>query len=618
MELAHGIRLDTNYYYYWPESWIQDRPGMFTGSGMPMRFADLDGKMIDVYQATTQMTDESGQEYPATIDALLDRAIGPEGYYGAFTVNMHADQSNHAGANAIVASAKARGVPVVSARQMLDWLDGSSFGNMSWSDNKLNFTVNVRTGASGLQAMVPTKSDAGTLTGITRGGSPVEFDKQTIKGVEYAMFPSSAGEYVASYGVDTTAPTITALNAEPGTDGSATISWNTDEPSTSKVEYGTSSSSLTQSANDPALTTSHSVKLAGLEPQTTYYYRVSSTDEANNTATEPASGQPQASFQTPAAGFTDTTTSDFEGGTPGNTYVAQSANGEVILKPEVGAEFSGSSLPTGWSSTPWTGGTSTVANGKLRVDGARANTDAMYNPGRSLEFVATFGAAQFQHVGFGTDFNGAPWAMFSTGGSLPVGLYARTNGASQTSTPIAGVDPSQSHRYRIEWSASNVVFYVDGTQVASHPIAINSQMRPIASDFDNGGGTVTVDWVRMSPYASAGTFTSRVIDSTKSATDWLKLTPIAQTPDGANVAFETRSGNTANAEDGSWSSWEAVGADGTIASPDGRYVQYRANLSTNGPSVSSAVEEVTFTYRLDEEAPGAPSKPDLASLFTPS
>lgn len=55
MELAHGIRLDTNYYYYWPESWIQDRPGIFTGSGMPMRFADLDGKMIDVYQATTQI-----------------------------------------------------------------------------------------------------------------------------------------------------------------------------------------------------------------------------------------------------------------------------------------------------------------------------------------------------------------------------------------------------------------------------------------------------------------------------------------------------------------------------------------------------------------------------------
>ena len=31
--------------------WVQNRPGLFTGSGMPMRFADGDGTLIDVYQA---------------------------------------------------------------------------------------------------------------------------------------------------------------------------------------------------------------------------------------------------------------------------------------------------------------------------------------------------------------------------------------------------------------------------------------------------------------------------------------------------------------------------------------------------------------------------------------
>ena len=59
-ERANGMRLDTTY-YYWPRSWVQDRPGLFTGSGLPMRFADSDGSMIDVYQAATQLTDESGQ-----------------------------------------------------------------------------------------------------------------------------------------------------------------------------------------------------------------------------------------------------------------------------------------------------------------------------------------------------------------------------------------------------------------------------------------------------------------------------------------------------------------------------------------------------------------------------
>ena len=142
VELDHGIRLDTNY-YYWPPGWVQNRPGMFTGSGMPMRFADLDGTMIDVYQAATQMTDESGQTYPFNVDTLLDKALGAEGYYGAFTANMHTDSASHAGSDAIVASAQARGVPVVSARQMLEWLDGrnaSSFESLAWNGNTLSFT----------------------------------------------------------------------------------------------------------------------------------------------------------------------------------------------------------------------------------------------------------------------------------------------------------------------------------------------------------------------------------------------------------------------------------------------------------------------------------------------
>ena len=50
-ELQNGIRLDANY-YYWPASWVQNRPGMFTGSGMPdaiCRYRWI--SIIDVYQA---------------------------------------------------------------------------------------------------------------------------------------------------------------------------------------------------------------------------------------------------------------------------------------------------------------------------------------------------------------------------------------------------------------------------------------------------------------------------------------------------------------------------------------------------------------------------------------
>ena len=201
VQLRHGIRLDTTYYYY-PASWVADRPGFFTGSGIPMRFAALDGWVIDVYQAATQMTDESGQTYPSTVDALLDGALGPKGYYGAFTANMHMDRPASAASDAIVAAARERGVPVVSARQMLDWLDGrdaSSFGSLSWSGNTLRFTISVAPGACGLQAMVPTASAAGRLTAVRRSGTPVAHATEKIKGLEYALFPAVGGNYEASY-----------------------------------------------------------------------------------------------------------------------------------------------------------------------------------------------------------------------------------------------------------------------------------------------------------------------------------------------------------------------------------------------------------------------------------
>jgi phosphodiesterase/alkaline phosphatase D-like protein len=201
VELSNGIRLDTNYYYY-PPSWAGNQPGLMTGSGMPMRFAGLDGSTIDVYQAATQMTDESGQSYPSTINALLDKAVGPEGYYGAFVANMHTDDVPSAGSDAIVAAAQARGVPVVSAQQMLTWLDGrngSAFGAVAWSGNDLTFTVTTAAGANGLQAMIPTVSSKGTLTSVTRNGSPVAVTTETIKGVQYAVFPTTAGAYAVRY-----------------------------------------------------------------------------------------------------------------------------------------------------------------------------------------------------------------------------------------------------------------------------------------------------------------------------------------------------------------------------------------------------------------------------------
>ena len=70
--------MDANYYHF-PGSWIGAKPGFMNGGGFPMRFADIDGTLIDVYQENTNMNDESTQDYPNAIDTLLDNALGSAG-----------------------------------------------------------------------------------------------------------------------------------------------------------------------------------------------------------------------------------------------------------------------------------------------------------------------------------------------------------------------------------------------------------------------------------------------------------------------------------------------------------------------------------------------------------
>jgi hypothetical protein len=202
VELAHGMRLDANYYHF-PGPWIGTKPGFMTGGGFPMRFADVDGTPIDVYQSHTHMNDEATTAYSTFIDALLDNATGPAGFYGAFNVNMHTDNpSPHPGANAIVAAAQARGVPVISAKQLLAWTDGrnaSKFRGLSWAGSALTFETTVAAGANGLQTMLPLQGPSGTLQAVVCGGAPRAFSTQTIKGIQYALFAAETGTCQATY-----------------------------------------------------------------------------------------------------------------------------------------------------------------------------------------------------------------------------------------------------------------------------------------------------------------------------------------------------------------------------------------------------------------------------------
>jgi len=68
-------------------------------------------------------------------------------------------------------------------------------------------------------------------------------------------------------------PVISNVKVSPNPT-TATVTWTTDIPADSQVEYGTTTAYGSKSPLNSTLVTSHSVKLSGLTRLTTYHYRV--------------------------------------------------------------------------------------------------------------------------------------------------------------------------------------------------------------------------------------------------------------------------------------------------------------------------------------------------------
>ncbi len=78
-------------------------------------------------------------------------------------------------------------------------------------------------------------------------------------------------------------PVISAVQASGITNTSATITWTTDTPSSTQVQYGPTASYGSASPLNSSPVTAHSVVLSGLSPNTLYHYRAVSTNDYGTT-----------------------------------------------------------------------------------------------------------------------------------------------------------------------------------------------------------------------------------------------------------------------------------------------------------------------------------------------
>lgn len=102
--------------------------------------------------------------------------------------------------------------------------------------------------------------------------------------------------------------------------------------------------------------------------------------------------------------------------------------------------------------------------------------------------------------------------------------------------------------------------------------------------------------------AKSGTFTSSVLDATNTAT-FGALRVTAETPAGAAIKTEIRTGNTRDVETHGklWSDWTDLS---TIKNaPTARFIQYRLTLTGDGTAASPTVSGVRLAYATQNQAP---------------
>ncbi|MCK5486389.1 MAG: fibronectin type III domain-containing protein [Desulfobacterales bacterium] len=148
-----------------------------------------------------------------------------------------------------------------------------------------------------------TTSHSVTLTNLS-SGTAYKFQIKSMDASGNLATENNSGvgyTFTTLAGGDSTAPIITNVASGTCTDTTATITWTTDENSSSLVDYGTVLGTyLSTGGNYKASVTAHSVTLNGLTAETTYYYRVRSIDANDNQALD-SGGSSGYSFTTTAA-----------------------------------------------------------------------------------------------------------------------------------------------------------------------------------------------------------------------------------------------------------------------------------------------------------------------------
>lgn len=166
---------------------------------------------------------------------------------------------------------------------------------ITWNtDVAANTYVNYSTSVSGGSLVTPLESGdtelstshSITLTGLT-SGTPYYFSVKSTDSSENLATDTNAGNfYTFITSSDSTGPVVSDAASSVTTYSKAVITWATDEQANSQVRYSTiAGGPYTSTVATSSYGEDHYVILTGLAADTTYYYRIVTSDLSGNTTT---------------------------------------------------------------------------------------------------------------------------------------------------------------------------------------------------------------------------------------------------------------------------------------------------------------------------------------------
>ncbi len=235
VQASYGIQMNLDYYHYGPAfqrsdgSWTS---GYLTGSGLPMRFVDEDGRVLQIYQQATQLVDEhlmqmpwglggsngSAEEAVAVATNLLQRAA--DGWPAAIAAQFHVDPFVLSEALRDRSAQWIEGtlqycvendIPIVSAESLCAFArvrDNARFYRVQWEPDAgvLTFHTGFHSVFSvtvdSVGILLPLHVGAKTLQSVLWKGNSLPIQKRTLAGLEYGLvtIEPRSGAVIASYG----------------------------------------------------------------------------------------------------------------------------------------------------------------------------------------------------------------------------------------------------------------------------------------------------------------------------------------------------------------------------------------------------------------------------------